>query len=225
MMIAAVLISVNVLAQGFWRTLGNVLETTNEVLNGASSGSGYSATSGMPVPQDYDDKVVGTDGSVFYYKQNANGSMTSWMVKACFGCNGTGKCRGCNGSGQMYYSSLGYVRCNVCGASGVCTACYGKRYTVITSVTDADGNGYSYDQNGKVQYGSRNSSSSSGSGGVCTSCRGKKYESQSFEYAAASRAGVRQPYHHYGGSGCPYCKKSTEHYHYPCSHCLGTGKE
>ena len=87
------------------------------------------------------------------------------------------------------------------------------------SVSDVSG------ETGSYSGSSSSTSSSSGSGGVCTSCHGKKYESQSFEYAAASRAGVRQPYHHYGGSGCPYCKKSTEHYHYPCSHCLGTGKE
>lgn len=68
------------------------------------------------------------------------------------------------------------------------------------------------------------SSGNKSDGRTCPDCNGKKYESTSYTYAAGSTGGVRQPYHHTGGSGCPYCSSTSDHYHYPCSECMGKGK-
>ncbi len=170
-------------------------------------------------------------------------SMTYSICNACHGslkcgmCYGSGVCGACHGSGMIY---AGYYTqgCVMCSGTGKCNICGGSGYCFCTNT---DYPGYTYHSgtwfgpDGQVLftdsgfssgggYESPSSSSSSSGSSVCPVCNGRKYESRSYKYATGSAAGWRQPYHNYGGSSCPYCGSSTDHYHYPCSECRGSGR-
>ena len=148
----------------------------------------------------------------------------------CAGCRGSGRCALCGGQGGIITSGYGqYIPCTSCQRTGICRECSGKGrcmcsqydypgYVIgaTTSITP-DGNVDRYSVNG----GSHSSSSSSTT--TCSKCRGRRYESTPYNYAPASAHGWMQPYHHKGGSGCPYCSNTTAHYHHPCNACRGYG--
>ena len=92
------------------------------------------------------------------------------------------------------------------------------------NIFSADGQLIFSDRGSDWNGGGSSSSRSSSSGSkVCPVCHGRKYSSQAYSYAAGSAAGWMPPYHHGGGSGCPYCNSRSDHYHYPCNECHGTG--
>ena len=177
-------------------------------------------------------------------KGDPNGARTRTIYRTCIACRGTvlcGSCYGmarccfCNGRGGIITAGYGnYIPCTACGMTGKCIFCNGTGKCTCSQyeypgympgsfmVIGADGQ-VIYSDN--YSSGSSSSSSSSSSrSGVCPTCNGRRYESIAYQYAAASTSGARQPYHHNGGSGCPYCNSATNHYHYPCSSCMGTGR-
>lgn len=149
----------------------------------------------------------------------------------CGLCHSTGQCNLCKGTGRCMCTNPnlspypGYVIASTSlltpdGTEIRNTAGYNGRDDKF-SITPPGGTSSSSDDNSS---GSRRSSSSHSSG-TCSKCHGRKYESTASTYAAASTHGWRQPYHNSGGSNCPYCPSVTDHYHYACSHCGGTGRE
>lgn len=163
-----------------------------------------------------------------------------WGRQICQMCYGTGLCGLCNGAGGIVSAGYGnYIPCALCNYTGFCSACkgtgkcmcndYGYPGYVIGSTTmlAPDGTILSSDKSDYGSGSSRSSSRSSGSsrGGVCSKCGGRQYDSTPHSYAAASTHGWLQPYHHRGGSGCPYCTSGTDHYHYPCTSCRGYGHQ
>lgn len=162
--------------------------------------------------------------------------------QSCYGsgvcgmCGGSGACSFCYGRGMIY--SVGYSypcqmcqrtgRCNMCGGSRKCFCTRNNPYPGYTPHSiywfSADGQLIFSDRGSDWNGGGSSSSRSSSSGSkVCPVCHGRKYSSQAYSYAAGSAAGWMPPYHHGGGSGCPYCNSRSDHYHYPCNECHGTG--
>ena len=170
-------------------------------------------------------------------------SMTYRRCPACNGtltcgmCYGSGTCSLCHGRGAIY--SVGYSfpcticqgtgRCNICGGSGTCF-CSQDDYPGYTYYSGRwigpDGQILFNDSPSNYDGGNSSSPRSSSRGrNVCPVCNGRKYESQAYRYAAGAAAGWKPPYHHFGGSDCPYCNSTSDHYHYPCSECKGTGRK
>ena len=191
-----------------------------------------------------------SDGSYQINTMNDDGSMDSKHVNVCFACHGSKICQACMGQKGKYMSYSGiYYPCTMCNQTGLCSACKGQGTTTLVTHVDADGNGYGVSSNGytmtKTAGGvmvtdpnGRTTAHPSGGGdsstkrerrsntsgrGTCSKCGGKKYESASYNALPASTYGWAQPYHHSGGSGCPYCTSATDHYHAPCTECRGYG--
>ena len=188
-------------------------------------------------------------GGYMLNTKNEDGSVNSQTYQPCIICHGSKTCAVCFGQGGVYNRAYNYwTTCTSCGGRKTCNFCNGTGYSTFVSHTDANGNGYGAsnsgytttrnaggvvvtDPNGRSTVhssggsGTLERSSSTKSTTTCSKCNGRKYESTSYQYAAASTSGVRQPYHHSGGTGCPYCNYVTDHYHYPCSNCMGTGRQ
>lgn len=97
-------------------------------------------------------------------------------------------------------------------------------YQAMYNAKYATANGGTVDSTSGNYDSDDTSSSNKSEGTTCPDCNGCKYDSKAYTYAAGSAGGVRQPYHHTGGSGCPYCSSTSDHYHYPCAECMGKGK-
>ena len=180
-------------------------------------------------------KSLGFVCCLFAFAAQCDAQQTVTKVTSrCIICGGSGTCRVCFGSGGTYNSYTGlFYPCTYCFQTNRCRACGGSGSTTITCFINPDGSGYGVDQMGNMvalpsgaresaSRGGRSSSSRS-SGGTCSKCGGRGYESASYRYAAASASGWKQPYHNSGGSSCPYCNNSSDHYHYPCTSCYGYG--
>lgn len=184
------------------------------------------------------------------YVLHEDGSLSTTEVKPCFACHGTKTCQACFGSGGRWMSYTGmYYPCTMCLQTGRCSACKGEGYITTTGytkngnsvlhssngysaqggpggiiVTDPNGHSTGHLTGGGEDYRNKTDSNKSSKSGVCPSCNGRKYDSTPYKYAAASTSGARQPYHHHSGARCTYCNSVTDHYHYPCSSCMGTGR-
>lgn len=202
--------------------------------NSVATTNSYSTTNvASQQPARSADRVFRTPFFETTYHDNGNGTSSTVTKSVCTWCKGTGQCDAC----QYVAFAPDVYRgvCPMCHNLRVCTKCNGKRYMMSYGMMDHAGNGYSIGEdgsigvsNGRLIGGSSSSSSSSsgsssGSRSTCPRCGGKRYQSQAYSYAAASLSGYAQPYHHHGGSGCPYCSSSSDHYHYPCNECAGHG--
>lgn len=65
---------------------------------------------------------------------------------------------------------------------------------------------------------SSSSSRSSEIKSVCPKCGGRKWRNDSHAYQVNA-----DDYHHNGGSGCPYCSSTTNHWHSHCHYCNPDG--
>lgn len=148
----------------------------------------------------------------------------------CYLCNRTGRCNLCQGTGRCmctnpkYSQYPGYVVASTStvtpdGTAIRNTAGYNGHDGNFT-ITPPGGNPSTTDDSSSGS----SRSSSSRSSGTCSKCHGRRYETTSHQYAAASTHGWHQPYHNSLGSKCPYCTSVSDHYHYACSNCRGTGR-
>ncbi len=158
-----------------------------------------------------------------HYVYYEDGYCLATTVTTCVCCYGKKVCPVCQGKGGVYNSYTGiYYPCKACMGTKVCKYCNGTGGQT-TSKLWAPGEAEAYrDAMREVESeesSSSSSSSSSGSSsgsGVCPKCGGKGYLPEAYEYAAGSRYA---PYHNSGGTQCPICGKSTDHYHYRCLEC------
>ena len=175
-----------------------------------------------------------------------NGSITTITRKQCMFCHGTTVCAVCSGLGGRWgYGGIWYP-CTGCFQTCKCSFCE-NGYQVSTVTVNSNGQSYGTSSGGYVASGdgagvvvtgprgtrayprggssgtNNRSRSSSGSRSTCSACRGKGYQRTAYSHAAASASGWMQPYHHHGGSGCPHCNSTSDHYHYPCTTCHGYG--
>ena len=158
-----------------------------------------------------------------HYVYYEDGYCLATTATTCVCCYGKKVCPVCQGKGGVYNSYTGiYYPCKACMGTKVCKYCNGTGGQT-TSKLWAPGEAEAYrDAMREVESeesSSSSSSSSSGSSsgsGVCPKCGGKGYLPEAYEYAAGSRYA---PYHNSGGTQCPICGKSTDHYHYRCLEC------
>ena len=158
-----------------------------------------------------------------HYVYYEDGYCLATTATTCVCCYGKKVCPVCQGKGGVYNSYTGiYYPCKACMGTKVCKYCNGTGGQT-TSKLWAPGEAEAYrDAMREVESeesSSLSSSSSSGSSsgsGVCPKCGGKGYLPEAYEYAAGSRYA---PYHNSGGTQCPICGKSTDHYHYRCLEC------
>ena len=183
-------------------------------------------------------------GMFAIYKGDPNGvySRTIWGMcsmcrgtTSCANCMGTGYCTICRGQGGIITAGYGtYIPCSACGQTGRCAICQGTGKCICHQFGYPGYKPYStmvIGPNGVISSGSGvNSGDGSPAGNSagssynsCPTCGGRKYQLKAYRYAAASASGWAQPYHHYGGEGCPYCNEVIKHYHYPCNTCHGHG--
>lgn len=187
-------------------------------------------------------------GGYMQNTKNADGSVNSQAYQPCIICHGSKTCAVCFGQGGVYNRAYNYwTTCSSCGGRKTCNFCNGTGYSTFVSHTDANGNGYGASNSGYTttrnaggvtvtnsdgkttvysnggDTTSERSSQSSSSKGTCSKCNGRKYESTSYSALPASAHGWAQPYHHSGGTGCPYCTSVVDHYHAPCNSCRGFG--
>lgn len=161
-------------------------------------------------------------------------------AKICNMCHGARLCTFCKGKGVVISEATGSVLCVcvACNQTGKCKVCEGRGMCECTKYdypgyavyeikqVDNEGN-VMFDD--KAEYGSKRSSAKSSSSsrnssrGSCPKCNGRRYDSDDSKYAPASASGWMQPYHNSLGSECPYCGKSYDHYHTPCTECRGFG--
>lgn len=181
---------------------------------------GQTDANGRVIKSEYNAPVsMGQAHYVFY----EDGYCLATTVTTCVCCYGKKVCPVCQGKGGVYNSYTGiYYPCKACMGTKVCKYCNGTGGQT-TSKLWAPGEAEAYrDAMREVESeesSSSSSSSSSGSSsgsGVCPKCGGKGYLPEAYEYAAGSRYA---PYHNSGGTQCPICGKSTDHYHYRCLEC------
>ena len=181
---------------------------------------GQTDANGRVIKSEYNAPVsMGQAHYVFY----EDGYCLATTVTTCVCCYGKKVCPVCQGKGGVYNSYTGiYYPCKACMGTKVCKYCNGTGGQT-TSKLWAPGEAEAYrDAMHEVESeesSSSSSSSSSGSSsgsGVCPKCGGKGYLPEAYEYAAGSRYA---PYHNSGGTQCPICGKSTDHYHYRCLEC------
>lgn len=181
---------------------------------------GQTDANGRVIKSEYNAPVsMGQAHYVFY----EDGYCLATTATTCVCCYGKKVCPVCQGKGGVYNSYTGiYYPCKACMGTKVCKYCNGTGGQT-TSKLWAPGEAEAYrDAMREVESeesSSSSSSSSSGSSsgsGVCPKCGGKGYLPEAYEYAAGSRYA---PYHNSGGTQCPICGKSTDHYHYRCLEC------
>lgn len=181
---------------------------------------GQTDANGRVIKSEYNAPVsMGQAHYVFY----EDGYCLATTATTCVCCYGKKVCPVCQGKGGVYNSYTGiYYPCKACMGTKVCKYCKGTGGQT-TSKLWAPGEAEAYrDAMREVESeesSSSSSSSSSGSSsgsGVCPKCGGKGYLPEAYEYAAGSRYA---PYHNSGGTQCPICGKSTDHYHYRCLEC------
>ena len=145
----------------------------------------------------------------------------------CGLCGSSGVCSLCRGSGRCACTAASEYPGYVIGSTSAITpdgttirntAGYNGRDDKFV-ITPPGGTSYTFDD----ERSTGSSSSRRSSSGSCSKCHGTKYDPQAMQYAAASTSGVRPPYHSKLGDHCPYCTSRADHYHYPCSGCMGTG--
>lgn len=181
---------------------------------------GQTDANGRVIKSEYNAPVsMGQAHYVFY----EDGYCLATTATTCVCCYGKKVCPVCQGKGGVYNSYTGiYYPCKACMGTKVCKYCNGTGGQT-TSKLWAPGEAEAYrDAMREVESeesSSSSSSSSSGSSsgsGVCPKCGGKGYLPEAYEYAVGSRYA---PYHNSGGTQCPICGKSTDHYHYRCLEC------
>ena len=145
----------------------------------------------------------------------------------CGLCGSSGVCSLCRGSRRCACTAASEYPGYVVGSTSAITpdgttirntAGYNGRDDKFV-ITPPGGTSYTFDD----ERSTGSSSSRRSSSGSCSKCHGTKYDPQAMQYAAASTSGVRPPYHSKLGDHCPYCTSRADHYHYPCSGCMGTG--
>lgn len=181
---------------------------------------GQTDANGRVIKSEYNAPVsMGQAHYVFY----EDGYCLATTVTTCVCCYGKKVCPVCHGRGGVYNSYTGlYYSCTSCGGTKTCKFCHGAGGQVMNKLW-APGEAEAYraalHEVESEESSSSSSSSSSGSSsgsGVCPKCGGKGYLPEAYEYAAGSRYA---PYHNSGGTQCPICGKSTDHYHYRCLEC------
>lgn len=181
---------------------------------------GQTDANGRVIKSEYNAPVSMGQAHYVYYE---DGYCLATTATTCVCCYGKKVCPVCQGKGGVYNSYTGiYYPCKACMGTKVCKYCNGTGGQT-TSKLWAPGEAEAYrDAMREVESeesSSSSSSSSSGSSsgsGVCPKCGGKGYLPEAYEYAAGSRYA---PYHNSGGTQCPICGKSTDHYHYRCLEC------
>ena len=181
---------------------------------------GQTDANGRVIKSEYNAPVsMGQAHYVFY----EDGYCLATTVTTCVCCYGKKVCPVCHGRGGVYNSYTGlYYSCTSCGGTKTCKFCHGAGGQVMNKLW-APGEAEAYraalheveSEESSSSSSSSSSDSSSGSG-VCPKCGGKGYLPEAYEYAAGSRYA---PYHNSGGTQCPICGKSTDHYHYRCLEC------
>ena len=134
----------------------------------------------------------------------------------CNICGGSGKCKVCYGQGRYYHRALHvWNPCPSCVGSTKCKYCQ-VTGTNRTIKLWAPGEAEAYQAAKREENGSSNSSLSSSKSGICPKCGGKGYTPEAYTYAAGS---MMAPYHNPGGTTCPICSQTADHYHYRCTEC------
>lgn len=207
-----------------------------------------SLVGGRPYDKDYPNRYA-TNASTTKTKKTAsnntstrksttttsNSSSNSNYV-TCTKCKGTGKCPICSGKG---HGNIGmpmggktvFLSCTPCNGTGDCSLCGGSKRITKKQATNYEAFCRAAVQSGILNYtpssnsSSRSSSSSSSrtssSSSSCHKCHGSGVDPNPVDIGRDHFTGYQSwSYHfHSGGTGCPYCKTTTKHWHQKCGIC------
>lgn len=153
----------------------------------------------------------------------------------CTKCKGTGICTFCKGAGiwtvRMNIGPDITMRCPTCQGKPQCDICRGSGKTTKQKAANYEAFCRAAVQSGILNYTpSSNSSSKSSSSSSsrtsspassCHKCHGSGVDPNPVDIGNDHFTGYQSwAYHfHPGGTGCPYCKTTTKHWHQKCGIC------
>lgn len=153
----------------------------------------------------------------------------------CTKCKGTGICTFCKGAGiwtvRMNIGPDITMRCPTCQGKPKCDLCGGSRKITKQKAANYEAFCRAAVQSGILNYTpSSNSSSKSSSSSSsrtsspassCHKCHGSGVDPNPVDIGNDHFTGYQSwAYHfHPGGTGCPYCKTTTKHWHQKCGIC------